>query len=91
VLAHPMHAAERCGGSARHCFAGSSSGREETGYRFSPAPGRPIHRRGPAWSANAGGAGTPHDAFDDSGYGWYAQMWRCRVCGQESFKIWPVG
>jgi ribosomal protein L37E len=37
------------------------------------------------------GAETPHDAFDDSGYGWYAQMWRCRVCGQESFKIWPVG
>jgi hypothetical protein len=22
------------------------------------------------------GAKTPHDAFDDSGYGWYAQMWR---------------
>jgi ribosomal protein L37E len=37
------------------------------------------------------GAETLYDAFDDSGYGWYAQMWRCRVCGQESFKIWPVG
>jgi hypothetical protein len=53
ALAHPMHAAGRCGGSARHCFAGSSSGRGETGYRFSPAPGRPIHRSGPVWSANA--------------------------------------
>ncbi len=37
------------------------------------------------------GADTLHDIFDDSGYGWYAQMWRCRDCGQESFKIWPVG
>jgi hypothetical protein len=46
VLAHPMHAAERCGGSARHCFAGSSSGREETDYRFSPAPHAPGAKGG---------------------------------------------
>ncbi len=36
-------------------------------------------------------ADTPHNAFDDSGFGWYAQMRRCRRCGRESLKVWPVG
>ena len=33
---------------------------------------------------------TPHDGYDDTGYGWYAQMWRCRYCGRESMKVWPI-
>jgi hypothetical protein len=36
-------------------------------------------------------ADTAHDRFDDSGLGWYAQIWRCRRCGQQDFKIWPIG
>jgi hypothetical protein len=35
-------------------------------------------------------AETPHDGYDDAGYGWYAQMWRCRQCGRESMKVWPI-
>jgi hypothetical protein len=37
------------------------------------------------------GGDTPHDSYDDTGYGWYAQMWRCRHCGGESVKVWPFG
>src|SRR5260221_14165639 len=37
------------------------------------------------------GADTPHDSHDDTGYGWYAQMWRCRHCGRETVRVWPVG
>ena len=36
-------------------------------------------------------AETPHDGFDDNGFGWYAQMSRCRRCGRESVEVWPVG
>jgi hypothetical protein len=35
-------------------------------------------------------ADTQHESFDDVGYGWYAQMWRCRRCGHESVRVWPV-
>ena len=37
------------------------------------------------------GADTPHDNYDDTGYGRYAQMWRCRHCGGESVNVWPIG
>src|SRR5258707_10909983 len=37
------------------------------------------------------GADAPHDTSDDTGYGWYAQMWRCRDCGRETVRVWPVG
>jgi hypothetical protein len=36
------------------------------------------------------GGDTPHDSYDDTGYGWYAQMWRCRYCGRENMKVWPI-
>ena len=34
LLARPMQPAGRCWGAARHCFAGSSSGRGEAGWHF---------------------------------------------------------
>ena len=35
-------------------------------------------------------AETLHDRFDDSGWGWYAQFWQCRVCGQEAVEVLPI-
>ena len=35
-------------------------------------------------------AETLHDRFDDSGWGWYAQFWQCRVCGQEAIEVLPI-
>jgi hypothetical protein len=33
---------------------------------------------------------TPHEQFDEFGPGWYAQICRCRRCGQEGIRIWPL-
>jgi hypothetical protein len=52
-----MHTSGQCPGIARQRFAGSFSGCEDTGYRFSPATGRP-RQSGPRGSAR-GVARTP--------------------------------
>jgi|SRR6516164_4259961 hypothetical protein len=36
------------------------------------------------------GEDTLHDAFDEFGVGWYAQIYRCRCCGGQGMKIWPL-
>jgi hypothetical protein len=33
---------------------------------------------------------TPHEGFDEFGPGWYAQICRCRRCGKEGIRIWPL-
>ena len=33
---------------------------------------------------------TPHDGFDEFGVGWYAQIYRCRYCGGQGMRIWPL-
>jgi hypothetical protein len=33
---------------------------------------------------------TTHEGFDEFGPGWYAQICRCRSCGQERIQIWPL-
>ena len=33
---------------------------------------------------------TAHDEFDEFGPGWYAQICRCRRCGREGMRIWPL-
>jgi len=33
---------------------------------------------------------TPHDGFDEFGAGWYAQICRCRYCGEQGMKVWPL-
>jgi len=33
---------------------------------------------------------TAHEGFDEFGPGWYAQICRCRRCGREGMKIWPL-
>ena len=33
---------------------------------------------------------TPHDGFDEFGVGWYAQIHRCRYCGGQGMRIWPL-
>jgi hypothetical protein len=33
---------------------------------------------------------TPHEAFDEFGPGWYAQICRCWRCGKEGIRIWPL-
>src|SRR5271166_5382404 len=33
---------------------------------------------------------TPHDGFDELGAGWYAQICRCRHCGKQGMKVWPL-
>jgi hypothetical protein len=35
-------------------------------------------------------AETPHNAFDESGFGWYTQARRCRHCGRESLEVWSI-
>jgi len=34
---------------------------------------------------------TPHEAFDELGLGWYAQIWRCRHCGRQAIRVWAFG
>src|SRR6516164_2401890 len=36
------------------------------------------------------GEDTPHDGFDEFGVGWYAQICRCRYCGGEGMRVWPL-
>jgi len=33
---------------------------------------------------------TPHESFDEFGVGWYAQIYRCRYCGGQGMRIWPL-
>ena len=33
---------------------------------------------------------TPHEGFDELGIGWYAQIYRCRYCGGQSMRVWPL-
>jgi hypothetical protein len=33
---------------------------------------------------------TPHDGFDEFGAGWYAQICRCRYCGEQNMRVWPL-
>jgi hypothetical protein len=34
---------------------------------------------------------TPHEGFDELGPGWYAQISRCRHCGRQGMRVWPLG
>ena len=36
------------------------------------------------------GEDTPHEGFDEFGAGWYAQICRCRRCGRQGMKVWPL-
>ena len=36
------------------------------------------------------GEETPHEGFDEFGAGWYAQICRCRYCGGQGMKVWPL-
>jgi len=36
------------------------------------------------------GEETPHHGFDEFGAGWYAQICRCRYCGEEGMRVWPL-
>jgi hypothetical protein len=36
------------------------------------------------------GEDTAHDGFDEVGAGWYAQICRCRRCGRQGMKVWPL-
>jgi hypothetical protein len=36
------------------------------------------------------GEDTPHEGFDELGAGWYAQICRCRHCGRQGMKVWPL-
>jgi len=36
------------------------------------------------------GEDTAHEGFDEFGLGWYAQICRCRSCGQERIRVWPL-
>ncbi len=36
------------------------------------------------------GEHTPHEGFDEFGAGWYAQIWRCRYCGGQGMRVWPL-
>jgi hypothetical protein len=33
---------------------------------------------------------TVHEEFDEFGPGWYAQICRCRRCGRQGMRIWPL-
>jgi hypothetical protein len=33
---------------------------------------------------------TPHEGFDELGAGWYAQICRCRYCGGQGMRVWPL-
>ena len=36
------------------------------------------------------GKDTPHEGFDEFGAGWYAQLFRCRYCGDQGMRVWPL-
>jgi len=36
------------------------------------------------------GEDTPHEGFDEFGAGWYAQLCRCRYCGDQGMRVWPL-
>jgi hypothetical protein len=36
------------------------------------------------------GEDTPHEGFDELGPGWYAQICRCRHCGGQGMRVWPL-
>lgn len=36
------------------------------------------------------GEDTAHEGFDECGAGWYAQISRCRRCGRQGMKVWPL-
>ena len=36
------------------------------------------------------GGDTPHEGFDELGPGWYAQICRCRYCGGQGMRVWPL-
>ena len=36
------------------------------------------------------GEETPHEGFDEYGAGWYAQICRCRHCGEQGMRVWPL-
>ena len=33
---------------------------------------------------------TAHEGFDEFGAGWYAQICRCRHCGRQGMRLWPL-
>jgi len=33
---------------------------------------------------------TPHQGFDELGFGWFAQISRCRQCGRQHMKVWAL-
>ena len=33
---------------------------------------------------------TRHEGFDEFGAGWYAQISRCRQCGHQGMRVWPL-
>jgi hypothetical protein len=33
---------------------------------------------------------APHEGSDEFGVGWYAQICRCRECGLEGIRVWPL-
>jgi hypothetical protein len=34
---------------------------------------------------------TVHQGFDELGFGWYAQIARCRECGRQHMRVWALG
>jgi hypothetical protein len=36
------------------------------------------------------GEDTAHEGFDEFGAGWYAQICRCRRCGRQGMRVWPL-
>src|SRR5689334_15626942 len=36
------------------------------------------------------GEETAHEGLDEFGAGWYAQICRCRRCGRQGIRVWPL-
>lgn len=36
------------------------------------------------------GEDSAHERFDEFGAGWYAQICRCRQCGRQGMRVWPL-